>query len=110
MKILVAVLVGLIEQVLVVISPAIAADSPLGARDRAFLVRGQIFNPDVGHALVVWRGIGNALSVGRDGHGIMLGRRIKDRAWDQRHVLTQTGRGNNKERQNNSGKPATELN
>src|ERR1044071_1862900 len=108
MKILVAVFVGLIERVRVVISPAIAADPALGARDHALLVRSQIFNPDVGHALVGWRGIGNAFSVGRYGHRIMLGGRVKDRAWDQRHVLCQASCGKNKERQNNSGKHAAE--
>src|ERR1044071_10436804 len=110
MKILVAVFVGLIEEVRVVISPAIAADPALGARDHALLVRSQIFNPDVGHALVGWRGIGNAFSVGRYGHRIMLGGRVKDRAWDQRDVLCQAGYGNDEENQNDSCKPATQQN
>jgi len=53
MKVFISIFIGLIEQVLAVISPLILADAAMtGSCHHPLLVRGQVFYPDVCHALL----------------------------------------------------------
>src|SRR5262249_3372311 len=84
-KVFITVLIGFVEQMLVVECPSIGVDPAMvGTCDLAFLMGGRILDPDIGYITFGGCDVSQPLCIGRDGDEVVSGGSVENCAGNKR--------------------------